>query len=360
MTSTEGALGVPVHCGWTCVGVGDERAAVAATIRDVASVAGVSPSTASRALTSSPAVSAETRARVQRAAERLGYRANRAARGLITGRTHNLGIVVPDLGNPVFPGIVKGIQARARESDYDVFLADSDEDPPAEAKLVRALARQVDGIVLCSPRMPAQLLAEILAEVTVVLVNRQIADTPSVTFDDADGVRQAVAHLHALGHRRIAWAGGPPDSYSHHQRLRGLRAVAERFGLDLVEVGEFAPRFASGLAAADLALAAGATAVLAYNDVMALGILRRLADRGVGVPERLSVVGVDDIPFAAMAHPPLTTVAVPGERAGRAAVDLLLDLLAATDGSVPSHRMLATQLVIRSTSGPAHSGGARA
>lgn len=329
---------------------------MAATIRDVARAAGVSPSTASRALSSSSSVSEASRARVQRAAERLGYRANRAAQGLITGRTQNVGIVVPDLGNPVFPGIVKGIQARAHEVDYAAFLADSDEDPLAEAKLVRALAKQVDGVVLCSPRMPVGDLEALGGEGTIVLVNRRAGDIPSVTFDDPDGARQAVLHVHALGHRRIAWAGGPPDSYSHQQRVAGAREAAEPLGLELIEVGEFAPRFAGGLAAADLVLASGATAVIAYNDLLALGILRRAAARGVQVPDRLSVVGFDDIPFAAMAHPPLTTVALAAGRAGRAAVDLLLALLEQAGGSPPRHRTLPSHLQVRSTTGVAPGG----
>src|SRR3954469_318537 len=126
---------------------------MSATIRDVARMAGVSPSTVSRGLAQSDLVHPDTRDRVRRAADRLGYLPNRAARGLITGRTGNLGLLVPDVANPFFAGIVKGVQARARELDYAVFLADSDEDPDAEAGLVRALAKQVDGMLLCSPRM---------------------------------------------------------------------------------------------------------------------------------------------------------------------------------------------------------------
>lgn len=122
-----------------------------ATIREVAREAGVSASTVSRALSTPEMVNATTRERVLRAAERLGYAPNRAARGLITGRTGNLGLIVPDLTNPFFPSVVKGVQAKAREADYAVFLADTDEDPAAEVGLVRALAKQVDGLILCSP-----------------------------------------------------------------------------------------------------------------------------------------------------------------------------------------------------------------
>lgn len=331
-----------------------------ATIRDVARVAGVSPSTVSRALSSPELVTASTRELVQQAAQRLGYQVNRAARGLITGRTHNLGIVLPDLANPVFPGIVKGIQARAHEAGYAVFLADSDETASAELGLVRALSQQVDGVLLCSPRMPEAELRALAEQITVVMVNRRVADIPSVTFDDPDGARQAVAHLHALGHRRIAWAGGPEGSFSQQQRLAGIRAACAELGLDLVEVGRFAPRFSSGLAAADLVLACGATAVVAYNDLMALGILKRLAARGVDVPGRISVVGNDDIPFASMSQPELTTVALSTERAGRRAVDLMLSLLeragegaAGPAGSEPErHLTVPSHLLVRGSTAP--------
>ena len=327
---------------------------MAATIKDVARAAGVSTSTVSRALSSPGLVNDVTLEVVRKAAERLGYRPNRAARGLITGRTRNLGIVLPDLGNPVYPGIVKGIQARAHEADYSAFLADSDEDASAEPALVRALAEQVDGIVLCSPRMSDDQLRDLVGETTLVVINRRVDDIPSVTFDDHDGVRQAVTHLHALGHRRIAWVGGPAYSYSQHRRLAGMRTTCADLDLDLVDLGQFAPRFSSGLAAADLVVASGASAVVAYNDLVALGILNRLSSRGVAVPDRISVVGHDDIPFASMTNPGLTTVALSTERAGRTAVDLLLSLLApGHDRPGPAHRTLASHLLVRATSGVA-------
>jgi hypothetical protein len=183
---------------------------MAVTIKDVARVAGVSPATVCRALSTPDLVRAETGDRVRRAAAELGYSPNRAARGLITGRTGNLGLIVPDLGNPFFPGVVKGIQARAREADYAVFLADTDEDPAAEVQLVRALAKQVDGIVLCSPRMSEAELRDVAAQTPLVMLNRRVGRIPAVTFANHDGMRQAVIHLTALG------TGGSPTS-----RVRG-------------------------------------------------------------------------------------------------------------------------------------------
>lgn len=326
---------------------------MAATIRDVARAAGVSASTVSRVFTMPDVVRESTRTTVQRAADRLAYAPNRAARGLITGRTSNLGVIVPDLANPFFPGVVKGVQARAHDADYAVFLADTDEDTAAEARLVRALAKQVDGVVLCSPRMSEADLQAIVDETTLVLCNRRIGHTPSITFDNSGGMRQAASHLRALGHQRVAWVGGPKASWSNKERARGLRAAVTAARLELTLVGHFPPHFEGGIAAADLVVAAGVTAVVAYNDLMALGLISRFRDRGLVVPEDISVVGIDDIPFSTMSSPALTTVALPKEEAGRAAVDLLLSLLQRPDDADGARRELPAQLLVRASTGVA-------
>ncbi|MGB2568703.1 LacI family DNA-binding transcriptional regulator [Micromonospora citrea] len=150
-----------------------------ATIREVARAAGVSASTASRALSTPDVVRSITRERVLRAARQLGYAPHRAARGLATGRTGNLGVIVPDLANPVFPSVVRGVQARARESDHAVFLADSDEDPAAEVDLLRGLAKQADGLVLCSPRATEQQLRQAAAHTPLVTAGAYVCPATS-------------------------------------------------------------------------------------------------------------------------------------------------------------------------------------
>jgi len=326
---------------------------VAVTIKDVARAAGVSPSTVCRALSSPDLVKAETRERVRRSAAALGYSVNRAARGLITGRTGNLGLIVPDLANPFFPGVVKAVQARARELDYAVFVADTDEVATAESELVHAILKQVDGVVLCSPRMSESALRPLAAQIPTVLLNRRVSRIPSVTFDNLDGMRQALAHLTALGHRRVAYVGGPRSSWSNRERLRGLRTAAAATRVELVEVGNVLPQFNGGIAAADLVLAADVTAVVAYNDLIALGLLSRFHARDVDVPGRISVIGIDDIGMSAMVHPPLTTVSAPVEQSGRAGVDLLLDLMDNPDRAATARRELDTHLTVRGSTGPA-------
>lgn len=324
------------------------------TIREVARQAGVSISTVSRAFGVPDLVRPETREAVREAASELGYRPNRAARSLVTGRTGNLGVIVPDLANPFFPSVLHGAQARASEEDHAIFLADSREDPHLEQELIRAMTKQVDGVIICSSRAPTAQLQELGQGIPLVLLNRRHVGLPAVLMDSAEGMKQALQHLAAMGHRRLAYLAGPRASWSDRQRRRGLAASAPDLNLAATTLGPFAPTFEAGQQAADLVLAAGVSAVVAFNDLMALGVISRLTDRGVGVPQQVSVVGFDDIPMASMCTPPLTSVAMPSESAGRAAVDLLLHLLdphlAGAAGG--TQRRLDPQLVVRGSTAP--------
>ena len=329
------------------------------TVHDVARAAGVSISTVSRALASPERVAGETRDRVTRIAAELGYRPNRAASGLRMGRTHAVGLLVPDLENPYFATVTKAVQARARAEGYEVFVADSDEDADVEAELIGALAARTDGLLVASPRSGDAELRAALEGVTAVLVSRELSgDTaarsgtpqvPSVAVDDADGVAQVLGHLSALGHRLVGVAAGPPSSWSGARRVAGLAEAAEHREVELVQLGTFPPYFAGGVQAADHALANGVTAVVAFNDLMALGILDRLRHRGVDIPGEMSVVGFDDVQLATLVSPALTTVHAPLARLGRRAVDLLLARLR---GGAPASTRLPVELTIRGSTGP--------
>ena len=341
------------------------------TVHDVARAAGVSISTVSRALSAPERVAAATRDRVTRAAAELGYRPNLAASGLRMGRTHAVGLLVPDLENPYFASVTKSVQARARAAGYEVFVADTDEDADVEPELIGALAARTDGLLLASPRSASAELRAALDGLTAVLASRELPaagpgtgtdgeaaapeTVPFVAVDDADGVAQILGHLHALGHRKVGVAAGPPSSWSGRRRVAGLVAAAARWDLELVRLGTFQPYFAGGTQAADHAVASGVTAVVAFNDLMALGILDRLRQRGIDVPGRMSVVGFDDVQLATLVSPALTTVHAPLARLGRRAVDLLLARLR---GGTPASVQLPVELTIRGSSGPAPAGTA--
>ncbi|MGX6603276.1 LacI family DNA-binding transcriptional regulator [Micromonosporaceae bacterium Da 78-11] len=324
-----------------------------ATIKDVARLAGVSQSSVSRALTTPEQVRSETRERVERAATQLGYLPNRIARGLSTGRTGTVGFVVPDIANPFFPGIVKAAQRRARELGLSVLLADSDEDPATETDLIRTLTKQVDGFVLCAPRAGDDDLRSVCGDIPVVLLNRRVGQLPSIVFDNADGIRQALAHLAALGHRRVAYVPGPRTSWVNRERLRAVRTVAPGLGLEAVEVGNVSPDFEGGVAGADLVLAASVTSVIAYNDMIGLGLINRFHARGVRVPDDISILGFDDIPAAALVTPALTTVGQPKDQCGRAGIDLLVDQLNDRERPGGARTSLPTRLIVRASTGPA-------
>ncbi|UQU61827.1 LacI family transcriptional regulator [Couchioplanes caeruleus] len=320
-----------------------------ATIRDVARASGVHISTVSRTFSAPHLVNVETRTRVLACAEQLGYRPNRAARALITGRTFNIGLIVADIANPFFPPLIKAAESQARRHDHHVFVADTNEDAAAEEELVRALAKQVDGILLCSPRMSNSLIEQLSREVPLVVVNRQIAGLPAVVMDVARGARLAIEHLTGLGHRTLALAAGPRGSWTSKEIRRSATAAARAAGAELTVLGPNPPTEDGGLAVAEH-VRAGVTAVLAYNDLMALGLIEGLQQRGLRVPRDVSVVGIDDITLSRLTRPKLTTVATPTAAAGRAAVDMLL--AHGDDRRTTALVNLQTELVIRDSTGP--------
>ncbi|WP_349897503.1 LacI family DNA-binding transcriptional regulator [Parafrigoribacterium soli] len=325
---------------------------MAVTIRDVAREAGVSISTVSRALASPDQVAAATRLHVQATADRMGYRVNNNARSLITGRKHSFGLVVPDLENPFFGSVCKGVQARARAAGYAVFVADTDEDPTVETEVVRSLTKQVDGVILCSSRATDEEIAELAKETPLVLANRALSTIPSITFDNGGGLRLVMSHLIALGHRSIAYAAGPLRSWSSNERATAFREFeANGIELDLIELGNFAPFFSGGVHAGDLAIASGATAVVAYNDIMALGLIDRLRQRGLSAPYDMSVTGFDNVAVSTFVWPNLTTVDLPRVQMGRMSVDALLDILDGDGAPSSAPVQLPTELVVRQSSG---------
>lgn len=308
----------------------------------------MSPATVSRALSSPGMVNPATRARIRSVAVAMGYQPNQSARSLITGRTGNIGLIVPDLENPFFGAICKGAQARAREVDQTVFVADTDEDPTAEQRIFAHLSKQVDGIIFCSARGTDAEIERMSSGTPTVLINRSVPGMPSISYDNASGVRALLDHLVALGHRNIAYAGGPTSSWSNDRRCGAFvergRTSPE---LNLVQLGNFAPTFAGGIQAGDLAIASESTAVVAFNDLIALGLMDRLRQRGMSAPGDLSVAGMDNVAVSTFVWPNLTTVDMPRVQMGRAAVDLLRDTVQGSAAASAAMKEVPVQLVIR-------------
>jgi LacI family transcriptional regulator, galactose operon repressor len=319
----------------------------AVTLHDVARVAGVAASTVSRALSDPDRVNAQTREHVQAVARELGYRPNRLARALPTGRTGTLAVLVPDITNPHNFGLVRGAEAQARAAGSILIIADTQGGPELEAAHLDRLASSVDGFVLVSSRLPDEDLTSVAERSPVVLFNRRVEGLPSVATDSRDGSRQIIEHLVALGHRSLAYLAGPRAAWSDAERWRALSEHAEAAGARIVRCGPFDPTLDGGPPAADVGMSTGATALIAFNDLLAIGVLRRLAQRGVAVPGEVGVVGYDDIFGADFCSPPLTTVAGPVEEAGRTLVDILLA------GRLPVPAVtLPTHLRVRYSTGP--------
>ncbi|MEE1621796.1 LacI family DNA-binding transcriptional regulator [Zafaria sp. Z1313] len=331
------------------------RKGSAATIYDIAEAAGVNASTVSRALAKPGRVKAETAERVREAARRLDYRPNPMARALPTGRMNAVGLIVSDLANPVFFDIVGGAQGAAALAGSTLLLASSQEDPEQELVAAQRLAASADGLVLATSRMDDDDIHRLAESTPVVVVNRDVPGIASIVADPRPGLAASLGHLHGLGHRRVAYVEGPGRSWINHRRRAVLEEAAAGLGIALVATCSREPTLAAGRAALPDVLATGATAVVAYNDLLALGLLQRCQEERVAVPGRLSIVGVDDIFGSELSSPRLTTVRSPLRAAGDAAARWLLDRIGGDDAGAPlappAH--LATELVVRGSTGAA-------
>jgi LacI family transcriptional regulator len=324
------------------------------TISDVAERAGVSLSTVSRVMNGRTTVDAEMAERVREAALALGYSASPLARSLVLGTTQTIAVVVPDLGNPTFQSALRGLSDRASREGYHVLVADSHEEVDEERVLVTQARRRCDGIVLCAPRMPDDELQSLLPLLApVVLINRDPAPAPvpAVMADYRAGLGQLLQHLYDLGHRRLLYLEGSEQAASNRNRLAAIEEFEQTHAEASVSIAPCGVGFAEGHSAADAVLRdPEVTAVVAFNDLVAMGLLSALSERGVRVPEDVSVTGFDDIPFARYTTPPLTTAAVPLEELGERAWERIWALL---NGGVPDSNLSVGPVVVeRGSTGP--------
>jgi LacI family transcriptional regulator, galactose operon repressor len=325
------------------------------SLKDVAKAAGVHAGTASRALNERTAsmVSPQTMERVREAADALGYRVNRVARGLKTSRSYTIGMLVPDITNPFFPPMVRGAGDGLAQAGYTLVLADTDNDPGKERQHQAVmLERQVDGLLLATARRRDDVIEELITTaVPFVLVNRTIdrGGVAAVIPDDQAGMALAVDHLYALGHRDIGHIAGPSKTSTGARRAAGFEAAVRSLGVEpglTVEAPSFTLEGGRAVAEGVLTGPARPRAIVAANDLIALGAIDVAAELGLSCPDDFSLVGFNDMPFVDRLRPPLTTIRVDEYELGLRASRMLLSLI-----EDPAARretiMLAPEIVVR-------------
>ncbi len=346
------------------------RVRTTVTIRDVARVANVHPGTVSRALNPETRglVNSETAERVLRVAEELDYRPNPIARGLKTNRSYTIGVLIPDITNPLFPPILRGIEDRLDDAGYTALIVNTDNDADRERTHLEAMqTRQVDGFISATARLDREVLAEVASRGTpLVLVNRSFEDgsVPAVAVNDRQGIQLAVEHIAGLGHERIGHIAGPQNTSTGHRRYLGFVEAMAGAGLPAPEdhikySSWFSEEEGRRVCSELLDAARDLTAIVAANDLLAIGCYDALEAHGLRCPEDVSIVGFNDMPLVDHLRPPLTTVRVPQREIGNVAAELLLERL--SEGSETAREiLLEPALVIRGSTAAPPGGGAEA
>ncbi|MBX3078705.1 MAG: LacI family DNA-binding transcriptional regulator [Cryobacterium sp.] len=325
----------------------------APTIYDIARLAGVNPSTVSRALSKPGRINVETEKRVKAAAEELGYRVNPMARALPTGRTQTIGMIVADITNPVIFDTVRGAERTAAAHDYTLVLAESVESAENELRAAERLLPVVDGVILGTSRLRDEEIVHLAERKPVVVINRSVEGVASVIADIEQGIVEAVRHVASLGHRSVVYVAGPARSWMSQRRWECLSDSCESLRIALQRVEAGTPTVDGGRRAAVAVRESGASVAFAYNDLMAIGLMQELQLAGISVPGELSIVGFDNIFGSDFTTPTLTTIGSPLSELGARASTLIIDVVMgdgssreATDGAA-----LATRLVVRGSTG---------
>ncbi|MGE5124039.1 MAG: LacI family DNA-binding transcriptional regulator [Acidobacteriaceae bacterium] len=334
------------------------------TIKDIAKNAGVSHTTVSRALHHSPLISPRTTERIAEIADRLGYQPSVAARSLKTRRSLVLGVIVSQIADPYFSEILQGIDDIAQENGYSLFIASAEHNPERENAIVQTMREhRVDGVILCSPNfLPKQSQQLNSYNIPIVAINNQAVDDYqfAIYHDDMDGCGQACQHLIELGHTKIAYLGDATAGRTNQERLAGFWQTMKNVSIPTCEEyihlvpGSDA---AQGLEAADYFLHLGdrPTAIICYNDMLAVGVLKGMLQAGLGVPRDLSLTGFDNILFSNYTQPPLTTIDQPKRFLGAEAARMMFAQL--NSGELVEHtemqnRRLKGMLLIRQSTAP--------
>ncbi|MDW8101168.1 MAG: LacI family DNA-binding transcriptional regulator [Anaerolineae bacterium] len=330
-----------------------------ATIYDVARAAGVSISTVSHVLNGTRYVSEETRARVLQAIEKLNYRPSFLARAMVRQETRTIGLIVPDNVNPFFAELARGIEDYGFEAGYNVILCNSDRNTSKEqAYLDMLISKRVDGVIYMTADVNRERLQPLLDhKIPVVTFDRDYEGIDAVLLDNLYGGYEATRHLIELGHHRIACISGPDPMTRSGDRIRGYQKALLEAGLSpdpaLVVTGNWT--YQSGREAAHLLfeLPSPPTAIFACNDTMAIGAISYLRERGLAVPQEVSIVGFDNISLSAFTCPPLTTMVTPILELGQRLCQMLLDRINGKLSPMPQRFVIRGELLIRGSTAPA-------
>ena len=321
------------------------------TIYDVAQAAGVAPSTVSRALAKPGRVSFRTAEHVRRVAEEIGYRSGRMELPMSVRGTGVLALIVADIANPVFTGMIRGAEREAVQHGLTLAVIETQESVEGEQRAIARLEATVDGFILAASRMSDQMIRALAKRKPVVVLNRTVGEVASVVSDNVHAIKKATEHLVELKHTAICYLAGPEASFANGMRWRGLKEAGLELDLHVRRLGPFLPTMRGGADAADVWLSHPSTAVIAYNDLMAIGFMQAVTAAGRRVPHEVSVIGFDNIVDADLVEPGLTTIAAPLVSLGSTAVSYLV---ASGDrgGAAREPVLLPARLVLRGSTGP--------
>jgi len=289
---------------------------------------------------------------VRSVAAEMGYREDTIFRPIVTTRHHTIGLAVADITNPFYFGILRGAEAQAAKSDYTMLLMDAQESIARERANLDRMLPLVDGLVVASSRMSDTVLRSVAKSHPVVVLNRYVGGLPSVVPDTSHGMKQAVAHLLQLGHSTVHYLAGPDASWISGMRWLAVRAAAASMGFTAHRVGPVLPTVEGGASAASQIIARRATAVICYNDLTAMGLMRALKQKGYSVPGDISIIGCDNIFSSDLVTPALTTIAAPMGILGDTAVKHIVAMLGGTKPQAAAPITIPVKLVVRNSTGP--------
>lgn len=325
------------------------------TIKDLAREVNVSVTTISRVLNNKPDVSEETKKKVKKAIEKMGYNPNTVARGLVLKKTNSIGLIIPDINNPFFPEIIKGVERTAKKLGYSLILCNTDNDKTEEKESIKLLrSKQVDGIILSLSRKNKEVLKELEKEkFPIVQIDRQIKDSiyPAIIIDNKKSAYIATEYLIKHGHRKIGHITGDLSTETALDRLNGFKLALQNYNIPCREEwlleGDYSKESGKEMMEKIIKLKDRPTALFFANDLMAFGAYETIYKYKLSIPEDFSIIGHDNIEITSFVRPGLTTMDQPKYRLGQIAVEKLIDMIEKKDNNTFENVILKNAIIVR-------------